>query len=37
MFEGMYDYQYYIKNGYHDKKIKNYGHPLMEDIVKFLQ
>jgi len=37
MFEDMHDFKYYVKNGYYDIKIKNYGHPIMKDIVKFLQ
>ncbi|CAH1736209.1 unnamed protein product [Aphis gossypii] len=36
MFENMNDYQYYVKNGYNDIKTKNYGHPMMRDILKFL-
>ncbi|KAE9536821.1 hypothetical protein AGLY_006883 [Aphis glycines] len=36
MFENMHDYQYYIKNGYNDIKTKNYGHPMMRDILGFL-
>lgn len=36
MFEGMHDYQYYIKNGYNDIKTKNYGRPIMKDILNFL-
>ncbi|XP_060852753.1 multiple inositol polyphosphate phosphatase 1-like [Rhopalosiphum padi] len=37
MFEGMHDIQYYHKNGYYNNKTKNFGLPMMNEILNFLK